>query len=140
MKYVSAAAACHNPTVRAGGAATVALWAVFLWVGACTPQPAANNCPPAPVDPPCPGAIPSFEGDIYPNVFAAVCVHCHSPTGEEPSMPLTTYQQIQSRAQAIYSQVFLSCLMPPSNAPEPLSDVQRQKLLDWFGCGAPDSP
>jgi uncharacterized membrane protein len=114
--------------------------AVFLCGAACTQQPAPESCPTAPVDPPCPDAIPSFERDVYPNVFAAVCVGCHNPTGEEPSMPLTTYQQIHSRAGAIYSQVFLSCLMPPPNAPEPLSDGQRQKLLDWFGCGALDTP
>ncbi len=29
--------------------------------------------------------------------------------------------------------------MPPADAPEILTDVQRQKLLDWFGCGTPDT-
>jgi hypothetical protein len=31
--------------------------------------------------------------------------------------------------------------MPPSNAPEPLTEGERQTLLDWFACGAiDDSP
>lgn len=110
----------------------------------CKQQMAAPSCPPAPVDPPCPEAVPSFAQDIYPNVFAATCVHCHSPTGEEPGVPLTTYQQIYGTdgvmAREIYFQVFQACLMPPPSAPAPLSDQQRQKLLDWFGCGAPNSP
>jgi hypothetical protein len=41
-------------------------------------------------------------------------------------------------AREIYFQVFQSCLMPPPDVPEVLSDQQRQTLLDWFGCGAPD--
>ncbi len=121
------------------------LWAVFLGaVGGCHQQAAAVSCPAAPVDPPCPDVMPSFAQDVYPNVFAQVCVRCHAPGGEEASNPLTTYQQIYGtggvEAREIYFQVFQSCLMPPSNAPEQLTDVQRQKLLDWFGCGAPDTP
>jgi mono/diheme cytochrome c family protein len=131
--------------VRGGGALALGLWAVFLaGGGACNQQPAANSCPPAPVDPPCPDSMPSFARDVYPNVFALACVRCHSPTGEEPKTPLTNYQQIYgtdgAEAREIYFQVVQSCLMPPPGAPEELSDVQRQTLLDWFGCGAPDTP
>jgi mono/diheme cytochrome c family protein len=121
------------------------LWATFLAGGsACSSHTAANSCPTAPVDPPCPDAIPSFTRDVYPNVFAISCVRCHSSTGEEPKTPLTNYQQIYGNggveAREIYFQVFEACLMPPPNAPEQLFDDQRQKLLDWFGCGAPDTP
>ncbi|MES1208180.1 MAG: hypothetical protein ABUS79_19770 [Pseudomonadota bacterium] len=137
--------------MRGAGALTVGLKAVLVpavWVvlvsGACTQQPAADSCPTAPVDPPCPDAIPSFARDVYPNVFALSCVRCHSPTGEEPKTPLTSYQDIYgtggAEAREIYFQVFEACLMPPPSAPEQLFDGQRQKLLDWFGCGAPDSP
>ena len=113
-------------------------------LGGCKQPEAAVDCPVAPVNPPCPDAIPSFAQDIYPNVFAPVCGRCHGPGGEESSKPFTTYQQINGtngvEAREIYFQVFGACLMPPANAPEQLSDVQRQKLLDWFGCGAPNSP
>ncbi|HVY38711.1 MAG TPA: hypothetical protein VHM31_12275 [Polyangia bacterium] len=126
------------------GAATVALWAVFLGAGSGCHQQAAADCPAAPVDPPCPDAMPSFARDVYPNVFGAVCVRCHAPGGEEANTPLTSYQQIYGtggvEAREIYFQVFQACLMPPPGAPEQLTDVQRQKLLDWFGCGAPNTP
>lgn len=59
-------------------------------------------------------------------------------------MPLTSYAQIYGKngaeAREIFNQVFESCLMPPSNAPEMLSGSQRQTLLDWYACGLPDSP
>lgn len=111
----------------------------------CKQSPAAPaDCPPAPVDPACPDAVPSFANDIYLNVFVPSCVRCHSPNGQESGSPLTNYQQIYgtggSEAREIYFQVFQSCLMPPPGGPEALTDSQRQKLLDWFGCGAPDSP
>jgi mono/diheme cytochrome c family protein len=120
------------------------LAAVALLAAGCSSGPAATSCPPAPVDPPCPDAVPSFAGDVYPNVFAVSCVPCHRPGGVESSWPFTTYQQIYgtrgTTAGEIYQQVFNACLMPPPGNPETLTDVQRQKLLDWFGCGAPDTP
>ncbi len=122
------------------------LWAGFLGALApgagCTSSGGAQSCPVAPVDPPCPDAAPSFAEDVYPQVFQPACVRCHSPTGEESKTPLTSYQQIYGAggvtAKEIYFQVFQACLMPPPSGPELLSDVQRQKLLDWFACGAPD--
>ena len=119
------------------------LWAVAL-AQACRVSPtASNSCPPAPVSPACPDAVPDFARDVYPDVFHPVCVPCHGPGGEEANMPFTSYQLIYgaggSRAREIYDQVFESCLMPPASAPQSLSPAQRQKLLDWFGCGAPGS-
>ena len=107
----------------------------------CHSTPAPASCPPAPVDPPCPDAKPSFD-DVYQNVFLPTCVlRCHEPGGQESRTPLTSYQQVYgtdgTMAREIYFQVFQSCLMPPPGQPEVLTDEQRQKLLDWFGCGAP---
>jgi hypothetical protein len=103
-----------------------------------------------PQNPTCSGAAPSFSADVNPNVFMAFCVTCHSPSGVEPSMPLTTYQQIYGvngqEATEIFTQVFENCMMPPSNAPAPLTDGDggdalgaRQTLLDWLVCGAPNN-
>ncbi len=122
-------------------------WAGFVGLLALTPACKSaggqETCPPAPVDPPCADAPPSFAQDIYPQVFQPTCVRCHSPTGEEPKTPLTSYQQIYGSngvtAKEIYYQVFQACLMPPPSAPEALSDIQRQRLLDWFACGAPNN-
>ena len=107
--------------------------------GDCTPPPAQLVCPEA--------GAPSFANDVFPNVFVPVCDNCHAPGQVEAAMPLTSYQQIfgpasgpnmGSEARSIFNQVFLSCLMPPSNAPVPLDAAQRQTLLDWYACGALD--
>jgi hypothetical protein len=110
-----------------------------------------------PVNPTCPGIVPSFANDVYPNVIRPFCtVPCHSSTGAEFSMPLATYQQIYGQngqeAGEIFTQVFENCLMPPSNAPAQLADGDgdagigdaeatnpRQTLLDWLTCGAPNN-
>lgn len=150
MKYVPAAPACHTSTVTARRPSPAAIRALALAWGlvaltasgcktsgvACTPPPSNLVCPEA--------GAPSFADDVYPNVFVPVCGNCHAPGGQEANRPLTSYQQIYGTngngAREIFNQVFLSCLMPPSNAPVPLTDTQRQTLLDWFACGAPDSP
>jgi uncharacterized membrane protein len=107
----------------------------------CTPPPAVLICPDA--------GSPSFAGDVLTNVFLPVCDNCHASGQVEASMPLTNYAQIYgprtgskagAEAAEIFNQVFESCLMPPSNAPLPLNDDQRQTLLDWFSCGALDTP
>ena len=88
----------------------------------------------------CPdGGGPSFTGDVLP-IFKNVCANCHAPGETEASIPLTTYPQIQVWVGELNNQVFLSCLMPPPNAPVPLSDDQRQTLLVWLTCGALDTP
>jgi len=104
----------------------------------------AADCTPPPATLPLPDACPSFT-EVFNQVFLPVCDNCHAPKQQEASMPLTTYAQIfgptsgpnqGSEAMEIYNQVFLSCLMPPSNAPVPLTVEARQLLLDWFACGA----
>ncbi len=137
-KYVPTGPACHNRIVRAWWL----VGAVLAASPACKSTPAPSDgpvsCPPAPVDPPCPDGAPTFA-DVYQNVFLPTCVvRCHEPGGLDSGHPLMSYQQIQANAGEIYSQVFQNCWMPPPGQPEVLTDEQRQKLLDWFGCGAPD--
>ena len=108
----------------------------------------AADCTPPPVNlVPSEAGCPSFTNDVFPNVFVPVCDNCHAPGQQEAVMPLTSYPQIYgpasganmgAEAREIFNQVFLSCLMPPSNAPVPLDAEQRQTLLDWFACSAPD--
>jgi hypothetical protein len=106
----------------------------------CTPPPVVS-CPD--------GGGPSFEGGVLP-IFRQVCDNCHAPDAAEATVPLLTdYQQIYgptsgpkigSEARAINVQVFDNCSMPPATAPVLLSADQRQTLLVWLACGAPDSP
>ena len=103
---------------------------------------AAVDCPPPPTSG-CPdGGGPSFA-DVYQSVLHPVCDNCHSPDGGEPSMPLITYQQVYGKngdeIRQIRNQVFYQCLMPPSNALQPLADGGREILWDWIACGAPNN-
>jgi uncharacterized membrane protein len=70
-------------------------------------------------------------------IVQATCVPCHSPGGQYPALDFTTYAGLDHDESTAFSQV-LTCKMPPSNAPSPLSDADRQVLLAWFVCGAPD--
>jgi hypothetical protein len=138
---------------RASFVPALALLAGFC---GCKQSGAGVVCDP-PVNPTCPGVAPSFANDVNPNVFKPFCASpCHSPGGQEFSMPLTSYQQIYGQngqeAGEIFTQVFENCLMPPSNAPAQLPDGDsdggagdagdanaRQTLLDWLVCGAPNN-
>jgi mono/diheme cytochrome c family protein len=142
MKYVLVGSACHNSTVSPRRVWTAVVLALALAPLAC--HQTAVYCPPAPTSG-CPdGGGPSFSNDVYPNVIVPVCVGCHSPDGGEPSHPFLTYQQIYGKdgtdIGTIRTNVFYTCVMPPSNAPKPLSDDQRQTLWDWLACGAPNNP
>jgi hypothetical protein len=138
--------------MRARSAALACAWTLIAALASCK-KTEGVMCDP-PVSPTCPGVSPSFADDVYPNVFVPFCVSCHSSLGVEPSMPLTSYQQIYgpmgAEAQRIFTQVFEDCLMPPSNAPAQFSDgdadagdasasAARQTLLDWLTCGAQDN-
>jgi len=131
---------------RPSPAVVLALALATLALSAAGCKKSGVDCVPPPANLVCPEAgAPSFAGDVYPNVFVPVCNNCHAPGGAEANRPLTSYQLIYgtngTEARSIFNQVFESCLMPPGNAPEPLTDTERQTLLDWFACGAlDDSP
>ncbi len=138
MKYGLAGSACHNSTVRPRRARTTVVLALALAPLAC--HEASVYCPPAPTSG-CPdGGAPSFANDVYPNIIKPICVGCHSPDGGESKTLLTSYQHVYGEASQIRNQVFYQCLMPPSNAPETLTDGGRQTLWDWIACGAPNDP
>jgi hypothetical protein len=133
--------------VRSRLARSICIGALLALAG-CKPSESVACMPPD--HPTCPAVAPSFADQVYPDVFLPFCVSCHSPTGVEPGTPLTSYQQIRGpagvEATEIFTQVFESCLMPPSNAPAQLTDDEggdalgsRQILLDWLACGAPDN-
>lgn len=117
----------------------MAVWAACLALAAGCSASSAGRCPPAASDPTCPDAAPSFAAVVDPQVFQVSCVPCHNPAGEESKIPFTSYQQVSVWAGEIHNQVFESCAMPPAGAAQMLTDVQRQTLLDWLACGAPDN-
>jgi hypothetical protein len=94
----------------------------------------ADSCPTVPDS--CPDASPpTFSGDVAP-LFVATCQNCHAPGGQQAMLPFTTYDEIVGSDLRIIPQV-AACRMPlPPVAP--LTDAQRQTILEWFGCGAPN--
>lgn len=65
------------------------------------------------------------------------CVTCHSPGGQEASRPLQTYAQVYAERSAVLNQVY-ACNMPPTTAAKP-TEQERQALLAWLVCGAPQN-
>jgi hypothetical protein len=90
-----------------------------------------NDLPPA-----CPTPAPGFAADVFPAIQAR-CAGCHSPTGIEANRPYQTYQQIFSQRAGMLHQLY-TCRMPPATAPQPTAE-ERQLLLTWLVCGAPDN-
>jgi len=77
-------------------------------------------------------------GDVEP-IIQSKCVTCHAPGGLEAKTPLLDYQQVKAAAdfQMMYLQV-VTCRMP--RAPSaPLPPDERQILLAWLFCGAPNN-
>jgi uncharacterized membrane protein len=124
---------------RAVASGLVALAGACALAASCGPSGGAPSCP-SQTTPVCPDQQPDFATDVMP-VLQAVCDNCHAPGGEEASIPFTTYAQITSPRYktTAFTEVF-NCVMPPANAPQPLTDEQRQTLLAWFACGAPEHP
>jgi hypothetical protein len=83
----------------------------------------------------CPSVVPSYRSDIIP-LLSSSCIGCHSPTGIG-GYSETTYEDVFQQRSAILDQVY-DCLMPPANS-GPLTTQQRETLLAWLVCGAPDN-
>jgi len=89
--------------------------------------------------------------DAY-KIVHCVCQQCHqNPTLNGAAMPLMTYEDTQAPYPTAASSSFVwqkmqaavtSRTMPetgnPSVAVEPLTDAQRNTLIDWFAQGAHD--
>jgi hypothetical protein len=80
-------------------------------------------------------ANPSYARDVAP-ILQDNCVTCHSPKGGY-GYNLVTYEEVHDQAGAMITWIS-DCTMPPSTYP-PLETTQRQTLLDWLACGAPNN-
>ena len=95
---------------------------------------AAGSCP-SDLPKTCPSAAPSYRSDVLP-ILSESCTYCHSPTGIG-GYSETTYAEVYQQRSAILDQVY-SCLMPPASY-GPLTAGQRETLLAWLVCDAPDN-
>ena len=86
--------------------------------------------------------VPSWAGQVQ-SIVGARCQVCHAPDGDAPKVPLTTYAEVSGRRVASLTQLS-ACEMPPQDdptvpAPIVLAAGERQALLTWLTCGAPNN-
>jgi mono/diheme cytochrome c family protein len=93
----------------------------------------ASTCPNAPDA--CVKPVPSYRTVIEP-IIQNNCATCHSPKGGY-GYDESTYAQVYAQYSSILS-VVGGCTMPPSTLPS-LPEDERQALLDWLVCEAPNN-
>jgi uncharacterized membrane protein len=117
----------------------VALLSTFQLLACAGPDssPAERECKPGlPSEDACATATPSYSEDIAPLVEGR-CLECHFAGNRQSSVVLETHTQLTGSLQLVETRVY-RCQMPPSEAPA-LSATEREMLLQWLVCGAPDN-
>jgi len=95
----------------------------------------APNCP-SDIPSVCPTPAPSWDGGVEA-LIAARCGICHKPGGLAFDKPFSNYADVYSYRGEMLDQVY-SCYMPPPDGGT-LAPSERQQLLGWFVCGAPNN-
>ena len=86
---------------------------------------------------PDPSAAPSYQTEVAP-IIETSCLACHGPGGaEQGSHDLSIYDSLYPQRTDVLTQVY-NCRMPPGGV-APLSADDRQTLLTWLVCGAPNN-
>jgi hypothetical protein len=80
--------------------------------------------------------IPSYRLEVEP-IVEQRCGGCHFPGNTQSGNVLTNHADVFRQRQTVLSRIY-SCVMPPDEAPA-LTSSERQALLAWFVCGAPDN-
>jgi hypothetical protein len=113
--------------------------ALGVLAAGCSPDP--GIAPPRPcgaVDASCPAQPPSFAHDVDP-IIVTYCNACHGEGGIEQALyDYTSYQGI-FRARSSMASFVSDCRMPPADAGLFPSDEERQTVLQWISCGAPNN-
>lgn len=84
----------------------------------------------------CPSPAPSYANDVAP-IVSAHCLKCHGPGGVSANIALGDYPSISARRSQVLNQIY-ACRMPPPGE-QPLTSDERQTLLGWLVCGAPEN-
>jgi hypothetical protein len=108
-------------------------------MAACSPDPGIEPPRPCPaVDTTCPAQPPSFAHEADP-IIVKYCNACHGEGGIEQALyDYTTYQGV-FRARSSMASFVSDCRMPPLDAGLFPTDQERQVLLQWISCGAPNN-
>ncbi len=108
----------------------------MAWLPGCLgPVEQGPSCP-NDLPPSCPATVPSYQATVAP-IINLRCVSCHSPGGQQSNLPLQTYSEVYPKRSAILDQVY-ACNMPRAPTPRP-TEQERQALLTWLVCGAPQN-
>ncbi len=85
----------------------------------------------------CPSPPPSWMNDVQ-SIFVQACYGCHGAGGiEQSAFDFSTYAGVHKSFGSILSNVY-NCAMPPHDA-SALTAAQRQVLLSWLVCTAPNN-
>jgi uncharacterized membrane protein len=123
--------------MRAQGALLVAGLVMAAQAFGCGSPDPVTNCPnDLPMS--CPSPAPSFAGEVNA-IIQDRCATCHAPGQQSPTLPMQTYDQILALAlhRGMLNQVS-TCRMPLAGGP-PLTTDERQVLMAWLVCGAPNN-
>jgi hypothetical protein len=112
-------------------------------VAACSSDPGVGagdagdaGCP-RDLPPSCPSPPPSWQNDVQP-IIASRCYGCHGDGGiEQPVFDYSTYQGVYKNRSPILDDVY-ACRMPLPDASPPTT-AERETLLAWLVCGAPNN-
>jgi uncharacterized membrane protein len=105
--------------------------------GADANPPAEASCPrDLPSDMGCPDAAPSYASVVAP-ILEQRCQGCHYPQNPFSSVVLNEYERVLAARRTALTLVY-SCSMPPAEG-MPLLAEERQVLMKWLVCGAPQN-
>ena len=82
----------------------------------------------------CPTPPVTYEQHVKP-IIEARCLSCHDGNGEE--WPLTDYPHVADWVSEVRA-VIADCSMPPPEERIEMPTSERQVILDWVRCGAPE--
>jgi hypothetical protein len=89
----------------------------------------------------CPATPPSWQNDVQP-LIGTYCLTCHSDGGVAPSkFDYTSYAGVYENRAEMLTQVY-QCQMPLVDASPPAeqpSAAERQTIVSWLVCGAPEN-
>jgi len=122
------------------GLVAAAIACVCAALAGCADSPGGGDSCPT-LTSACPSPQPSWQTDVSPFI-STYCLRCHSEGGVAP--PSFNYQSYQGVFQnrSTMSTVVIQCSMPPADASPPAimpSPAERQTIVSWIACGAPNN-
>lgn len=102
----------------------------------CSESSSGGDCSSVSIPASCPTTTPSYATDVAP-ILQTYCVNCHSAGGQEPNKLLDTQASVAALSNDVANEV-AGCSMPPADDAQPTA-AQRQLILDWLTCGAPNN-